>query len=342
MTTRLTVGVAVALALVAGSARAGAGPRTVQTSGWIESVALEGSLAAYDVQGGARCNRLWLWRLKSGAKRQLGGKVTCHADATSTGRGVTAIALTSTRAAWIVNGGGNSESVDTLLASPLSRPHETRVARAVRVGDVDGALAGGWLGGLVSDGRTIAANAWRTAVDGSGGTTVTSASLRRVTSTGTRRVASGAGTIVAGAADGGRIAVLRSEGTVALYLVSGRLLRVVTPTAPGTKVALSGSRLAVLTSAGKIEVYSTRNGARGKTRKAAGKVTTRIDLQGRRVVYGVGRRLYSLDLAGGRTRLFASAPRAIVDVQVEASGVLYAWNGVSGGRSVGHVVFLPA
>ena len=56
---------------------------------------------------------------------------------------------------------------------------------------------------------------------------ISAGSLRRVTSTGTAMVASGVDTIVAVDADGGRVAVLRGDSTVALYSQRGRLLRAV-------------------------------------------------------------------------------------------------------------------
>jgi hypothetical protein len=316
---------------------------TVRTNGWIEALAFEGSIAAFDVEAvGMRCNRLFIWRITSGARMQVGGRRTCAADETSTGRGVTAIALTGTRAAWVVNRGGNTESVDTLLTSPLAGPRETRVAEVVRRGSVDAALAGGWLGGLVSDGATIVFNHWRTALDEDGREVIRSGSLRRLAGTATRELASGTETQVAQSVDGGRIAVLRADGSVALHGANGRLLRVVVPTARATAATLSGGRLALVTTRRTIEIRDAASGGVVAAWRAAGAVTTRVDLEGRLLAYGAGRRVHVLDVVSGRTRAVATHTRAIVDVQIEPSGVLYAYNTVSGTKPVGNVVFVPA
>jgi hypothetical protein len=338
----VAVTVAVALALPASGARAVAGPTVVRTAGPIDAIAFEGAVAAYDVRAaGVGCTRLYVWRVRTGSKSQVGRKATCRADDSSTGRGVTRIALSRTRAAWLVNRGGNIESVDELYTSPLTRRGERRIARTVRTGEVGIGLAGGWLGGLVSDGVTIFYNRWTTSLDATGKETVVSGSLRRLTYSGTAQTAAGAETLVAQAASGARIAVLRADGGVAVYEASGQLIRLATPTAPPTGVALSRQRLVVLTTASTIEVYGVGSGPLLKTWRAAGNVTTRIDLVDRFLVYGVGTRVYVLDVVSGKTRPLASPKRRIVDVQIESAGVLYAYNSRSG-KTLGHVIFVPA
>src|SRR6266536_3043593 len=125
----------------------GAAPSTKvkNTNGWIESLAMDGSRVAYDVQGSPECNKLFVWNVRSGAGALVSGKWTCEADSTSTGGGVTAIAVAGSRIAWIVNLGGNTESNDYLYTASLPKPKETLRARARRTGEIDGVLAGDWI-----------------------------------------------------------------------------------------------------------------------------------------------------------------------------------------------------
>src|SRR5205809_2847361 len=87
--------------------------RIKNTNGWIESIGMDGPLLAYDV-GGPSCNKLFAWNVRTGAGALVSGKRTCAADSTSTGGGVTEIAVAGLRVAWIVNLGGNTESDDYL------------------------------------------------------------------------------------------------------------------------------------------------------------------------------------------------------------------------------------
>jgi hypothetical protein len=70
------------------------------------------------------------------------------------------------------------------------------------------------------------------------------------------------------AADSGRIAVLRDEGTVGVYSAAGKLLSQVKPSSvlpenfDGNAVALQGGHLLVLTATRRLEVYDARSGAR--------------------------------------------------------------------------------
>ena len=149
---------------VPASAAAGPAARVKNTNGWIESVAMDGARVAYAVQGeGPSCTKVFVWNVRTQGGALVSGKGTCGADSTSTGGGVTEIAVAGTRLAWIVNEGGNTESADTLYTASLPAPHERRVANAVRTGNVDGTLTGSWLSGLVGSGDRIALNQFTTA-----------------------------------------------------------------------------------------------------------------------------------------------------------------------------------
>ena len=55
-------------------------PKVKATKGWIESLAMDGTRVAYDVQGATACNELFVWNVRSGAGALVSGKRTCAAD----------------------------------------------------------------------------------------------------------------------------------------------------------------------------------------------------------------------------------------------------------------------
>jgi hypothetical protein len=314
----------------------GAGPanRVKNTRGWIESIGMDGPRLAYDVRS-STCNKLFVWNVRTGGGAHVSGKQTCAADSTSTGGGVTEIAVAGTRIAWIVNLGGNTESDDYLYAAALPKPKEKRLASATRTGEVGGTLTGSWIGGLVGDGDLLAVNTWTT---GSAGE-ITAATLRRISGVGRTVIAAGLPVIRAASADDGQIAVSRIDGTVALYSSSGALQRTVVPTSV-KEAALQGRDLAVLTKANTIEVYSTATGFRRATWPAR-PGAARLDLASGIAVYAVYRTVHLLRLADGKDVALSPAPRAIVGLEIEAPGIAYAYNTLKGITEVGNLAFVP-
>lgn len=335
----------VALALAAGAAGAPAPAKVRPAAGPIESLAMDGPLIAYDVRGDlapgvGRCNKVYAWNVAAGSVTTASGKGTCQADITSTGAGVAELAIAGSRVAWIVNQGGNSEKSDELYTALLPRPKERKLAAAVRTGGGDSGepWVGGWVDGLAGSGSLLAVNHWRTAAGG----VVDAARLRTITS-GLRTLASGPQTLRVASTDGARIAVLRQDGSVALYSSSGALLRRVEPAAP-EEVALGGGYLAVLTKANAIEVYSASTGKRLFTRHPA-KGAASLDVEGGLAVYAAPkpggqqlRTVHVLRLATGKDTVLTTQARTIVGVQVEAPGVAYA---VYTAGYEGAVVFVP-
>jgi hypothetical protein len=330
MVRTLAAGVLVTLA-AALPARATTASRI--TSGWIEAIAMDGPRVAYDVRS-TTCNKLFVWNVVTGGGVRVSGKRTCAADSTSTGAGVREVAVAGKRIAWIVNLGGNSESDDYLYAASLPRPKETLLASATRTGDVGGTLAGGWIGGLVGDAGLLAVDTWQTSAAGG----VTAAALRLVRPQGLSLVASGPATVRAAAADDGRIAVARGDGTVALYSRGGKLLATIAPSSL-KEVALAKGTLLVLTRSRTLEVYDPATGAAVKTLPVA-PGASHVDVQSGLVVYATWRRVHLLRLADGRDVVLATAPRAIVGLEIEQPGVVYAYNTVAGVREVGTLVFV--
>ena len=190
---------------------------------------------------------------------------------TSAGAGVFQLAIAGRRVAWLLNEGGNLESDDYLFTSSVANPRERQVASALRTGDSCGAgggshCAGPWLGGLVGSGKLIAMNRWTTDDNGA----VTAGQLDALSGTRLKQVATGANTVQATAADGGRVAVLRADGSVALYSAAGKLLLTVDTRRTRKRLRYSGKDLVVVTKTRQLELFNARTGALRKTLNAHG------------------------------------------------------------------------
>jgi hypothetical protein len=332
------------LALAAGAAGAPPAQKARTTPGWVESLAMDGSRIAYDVQGNLapgvnRCNRVYAWNVATGTTTAVSGKRTCEADITSTGAGVSELAVAGPRVAWIVNQGGNSESTDELFTAVLPKPKERKLASALRTRDLGGMLEGDWIGGLVGSGSFLGANRWVT--DSTG--IVTSARLVAIGAR-LRTIATGPTTTEAQATDGKLIAVLRGDETVGIYSTAGKVLRVVKPRS-ATDVAVRGDYLAVLTKTARLEVRNSHSGRLLHTWVVA-KGATSLDVQGGLAVYCAPktgaryplRTVHVLRLKTGRDTVLTTQAHGIVAVQIEAPGVAYAVNTPA---SRGAVVFVP-
>jgi hypothetical protein len=326
-----------ALAVLLVAFPAGAAPplaRVKNTNGWIESIGMDGSRLAYAVHGPS-CTKVFVWDVQTQGGEIVSGKQTCAADSTSTGGGVTEIAVAGPRVGWIVNQGGNTESDDYLYVDALPSPKEKLLASATRTGEVGGVLTGRWLGGLVGDGDLLAVNAWRT--DGTGN--IVDAALDRVGAARLNTLSSGLQAYRAASADGGRIAVAREDGTIALYSGAGRLLRAIVPSSV-KEVALQGGDLVVLTKSRTVEVFSAATGQRRATWQVkAG--AAHLDIASGRAVYAVWRTVHLLRLADGKDVALPPARRAVQGLEIETPGIVYAYNTVRGIKEVGNLAFVP-
>jgi hypothetical protein len=343
------VAVGAGLLLATGvAAPAGPAKQTKQTRGFIESLAIDGSIVAYDVQGdqphGPVCNRVYAWNLANSRVTRVSGRGTCNADSTSTGAGVAQLAVAGPRIAWIVNTGGNSESNDRLYASSAAASRERKLAAVRRTGDVDCVLAGRWLGGLVGSGGILDYNVWTTVAanpgdEGSCDTRVTAAALRRIATRSTSLVRSGLDTLVAADADGGRVAVLHTEGTVTLLSSSGTPLRTI-GVEPAKEIALTGNRLVVLAKSRRIQVYSARTG-QADAGRAVPAGAGHLEAADGVAVYAVGTKLHAFRLGSGRDTIAATAPKPLVDVAASSRAVVYAYDTFTRNRDIGTVVAIP-
>jgi hypothetical protein len=314
----------------------------------IAALAIDGSRVAYDasakyVTKPHATNKVLVWNLRTGKTTKVSGRKTASADDSSTGAGVFQLALAGSRVAWLVNEGGNLEEDDYLFTSSLAKPKEHQVASAIRTGTFcpgrsSSSCAGKWLGGVVGSGNLIAASGWTTDATG----VVTAGQLDVLSGTKLKQVATGANTVQAAAADGGRVAVLHADGTVALYSAAGKpLLTVNTPS--GEAVALSGKNLVVVTKTPrKLELINAHTGSLRKTFSVHGtKQPRNLDVQGNIAVYSMGSKLHAVNLSSGKDRVVARLNGGIYLAQIDSAGLAYAGNGFGTNYGRATLVFVP-
>ncbi|HZT54137.1 MAG TPA: hypothetical protein VE995_07125, partial [Gaiellaceae bacterium] len=268
--------------------------------------------------------------------------------------------LTRSHSAWLLNSGGNTESGETLFSSTSKPGTDAALAASDRHGDETGVFAGTWIGGLVSDGSQITYARWTTASDGS----VVKSGLWRLSGSKATLIASGTGAVVAAAADAGRVALLRTDGSVAVYAGSGELLERIDGAAPpctssqpgppatgcpGEGVALTGKLVAVLTpsqpgrQAGSIEVFDRTTGELLHTWPHVGGYAWQFDAYRGIAVYARGARVHALDLGSGRDVVVATRNRTIQAARFDRAGLLYGVNGPWSARrgQSGTLFFVP-
>jgi hypothetical protein len=319
----------------------------------VAALAMAGDRVAYDAAAryadanAKATNKVLVWNLRTGKTIKVSGKKTAAADTSSTGAGVFQLAIAGSRVAWLVNLGGNTEGDDYLFTSSVAHPKEHRVASEVRTGDgcpgrSQGRCAGRWLGGLVGSGNLIAANRWTT--DGNGA--VTAGQLDVLSGTKLKQVAAGANTVQAVGADGGRVAVLRADGSVALYSTSGKLLLTVDTPANTEAVALRGKSLWVGTRTRQLELYDAHSGALRKTFNARGsknKLPRNLDVQGNIAIYttGLAGVLHAVNLSSGKDTVIAERHGGVLLAHIDSAGLVYAGNGSGTNFEKGTLVFVP-
>jgi hypothetical protein len=338
----LVAGLLSGLALVASAAgttsKLGTKVRHLQQP--VGALAVDGDHVAYDLSAAddahAR-NRVLVWNVRTGKTVKVSGPKTAVADFSGTGSGVFQLAIAGKRVAWLLNEGGNLEGDDYLFTSSLVDPKERKVASDVRLGDGcpgrGNRCAGQWLGGLVGAGNLIVANRWTTDVNN----TVTAGQLDVLSGSKLKQVATGADTVQAAAADGGRVAVLRADGDVALYSATGKLLRTVSPQG-AIGVALSAKRLVVATQARQLALYNARTGSLEKTISARGtgpRLPRNLDVQGNIAIYTTGNAgvLHAVNLTTGKDQALSDPHDRVDFAHIDSAGLVYASNG--SGKSFG-------
>lgn len=331
--TGLTLCAAVALAATEVRAGTALSPTVRTTAGGIEAIAMDGPILAYDVRAqGVGCNRVRAWNVKTGRSWVVSGKGTCGADSTSTGAGVRELAVGGQRIAWVVNQGGNTESNDALFTATLPHPKEAKLAVATRKGDAGTMGTGRFLGNLVGDGSLLAVDDLRFEDD-----LITTAALRRVAS-GLPVLIDGLGAVVARAADAGRVAILGLGDTTSIWKAGTFGTSIQLP-GPAREAALQDDHLAVLLTSGAILVYSAASGQLLDTIAASPK-SAHLDVHSGVVVWADWRTLRAARVGAGVVTAVTTAPRRLEGVELESSGLAYAWT-TSGAKEAGRVAFVP-
>lgn len=331
----LLAAVVASLGVTSAGARGYAQPKVVTTKGAIEALALDGRRVAYDLEARELgCNTVHVRELHSGKDVVVSGAGTCEADSTSTGAGVRELALGGARVAWIVNLGGNTESADTLYTAVAGATKETKLAQALRTGDVDGELVGDWLGNLAGDGGLIVLNRWQTLADGAqdGQQLVRAAA-------GLTSVHFGPGALTVRSADSGRVAIHNGRSVV-VRTSAGALVTSFQPAAAVRDVALRKDFVVVLTATPALEVHHALTGALVKTLPTPAGARA-LDVHANIATFAVGKTIRAVRLATGAQATIATTPKALVDVQIDDAGVVYAYNPTTGVKGVGKLVFLP-
>jgi len=307
-----------------------------------EALAVDGSRIAYDVGPESVANKVLVWNVRTGKTTTVSGKHTRKADSTGTGSGVLQLAIAGSRVAWLVNLGGNTEGDDYVYASSVTKPKERHVATEMRSGDscsggpssANPSCAGTWLGGLVGSGTLIALNRWTTDSQGA----VIDGGLYVLSGTTMKSAVTGGVTVKAASADGGRVAILHPGEGVVVYSSAGKFL--LTVSVPSTEAtALSGHKLAVLTTTGQLEVWDTRTAKLTKTLSVHGTQTPgNLDVQGNIAIYTMGRSLHVVNLSSGKDRVLGKLSGAIGQARIGTAGVVYCTARFAG---KGTLVFVP-
>src|SRR4051812_12832118 len=344
----LAAGLLSGLALVAGAAGTTA-PHSRQVRPLevpVAALAIDGSRIAYDASAKLvtkphATNKVLVWNVRTGKTVKVSGPKTAVSDDV-VGAGVFQLAIAGSRVAWLVNEGGNLQNEDYLFTSSLTSPKERKVASALRTGEscapgrVATNCAGPWLGGLVGSGNVIALNRWTTDTEGD----VASGGLYALKGTKTTSIASGADTVWTVSADGGREAVLRSDGSVAVYSESGSVQANVNPPS-ALAVALSGKNLIVLSQGRKLELYDAGTGSLQKTISLHGKGPQNLDAQGNIATYTAGSSVRAVNLSSGKDTTVGTLGSRIAFARIGSAGLAYAANGVRASFGKGTLVFVP-
>jgi hypothetical protein len=350
VTTRLAAALAATLLALPAAATAAPVARTLPVAGTVRSLGMDGSLVGAGYLSTRPCDSVLAWNVVTGVRTQVSGAATCGDGPTSTGSGVTEVAVAGQRLAWLVNAGGNTEQSERLFSATLPHPAERRNDASLRTGDVDGpSLTGSWLAGLVGDGGLVRYGRWKTS-----GATTSGARLRSPGGLwGLLPFATG--TFVSPQAeDSGQIAALVGDGRIAVLGTNGALHKLFTPARPIAALKCTGrvygptsgylglrvDRIAFLTTAKTLDVYSTAGAPVHSypvpAAAANGCLASHVDTYYGYALYAAGKALHVVKLATGKDRVLATATGTLGPFQVDAPGAVYATR--SGNASTLHFV----
>lgn len=289
--------------------------RPLTTHGRIGSLAMDGprvALAVADPSGA--CDRVLYWNV---AWRPV-QRISAPNGPTCVLRRQTAInrvAIGGFRAAWLRSSGSEQAII---AGSPRCQEWVIRRLRSGPGGDTVSAVAG--------DGQTLsfAITRHQRELRGTAEIAVISGRFRAVD------IASRTGVPEQLAVEDGRIAVLWDDGVVEVRSLRGRVLQQF-ELGHSRSIALSRDRLLALRD-GRVDLYSVSTGERVATWPVPADVTG-VDVQYRLAIFHSDRLVYGLDVDSGRRAVLGRAPTSIVDAQIEAAGLAYAYNQGSRGTA---------
>lgn len=287
-----SVAVLAVFALVAGAAAAGATRRSIVAPAPVAALAADGTYVAFAASPAARdCDRVRIWNRSTGRVVRIGKTTSC--EVTSTGRGISQLAIARNRVLWLHYAGGNIREYTIFTATTTAR-NARRVAfgsaevdfpSPLVVGPGDASRAGDLLPFAVGN-QVIALTA-------SGRRAFEWTAPRPVRALGAR-----AGGLAVALADGRVAAFDRVGGAAPDHVWTG------SPAAHRVFVTGSG--------------VLAQRGARVELRSGDGEITTRqlpagaqvTDAVGSSVLYVVRNAIRMLDLASGSDRTVARGTAA--------------------------------
>ncbi len=282
--------------------------RPLMTQGRIRSLSMDGPRVALAVADPRRaCDRVLYWNV---AWRPV-QRISASNGPTCVLRRHTAIdrvAIGGFRAAWLRSSGSQQAII---AGSPRCQEWVIRRLHSGPGGETVNSVAG--------DGQTLAFAITRhqRELRGTSEIAVVSGRFRAVD------IASRAGVAEQLVVDGRRVAVLWDDGFVEVRGLGGRLLQKFELGA-SRALALSGDVLLALRDE-RLDVYSVRSAERVATWAVPANVTG-VDLQYRVAILRSHRVVYGLDLDSGRRAVLGRTPNTLVDAQIEAAGLAYAYN----------------
>lgn len=292
------------------------GGAPIRTDGVVRDFSMDGqrvAVAVADPRG--ICDRVLFWNVSWHSLSRLTSSTEATCAPGHPAGGITDVALGRITAEWVTTYGATT----TVLSANIIACREWVVAR------LQSTPGGDRLGGLAGDGALLAYAIGRHERELRG-----QAILGRIVRAGVRGrdVADGTGLPVALSVDSKRIATLRQDGTIDIRTATGRLIAVVHPARPRA-IALRKGRLAVLTSAHRLQVFDVPSGRLLHSWRVPDGVRSAVDVHYGVAALTAGSRVYALDIATGRTAVIAEAPAA-AKAEIEAPGIVYQFN--SGGH----------
>jgi hypothetical protein len=279
------------------------------------------------------CEHVAFWNV-------LTGKIVrVHADEELTcideGEFVAYLGFAGRRAVW-TNEDGGRYPVCTVLTATIDAPKARVIPECTEdeeTGYGSGEDAGAWVG----DGPLLVGNTLWGDPGCSGG--CPESTLVRVRPGRLQTLRKGDDFVYVRSVDAGRIVLLRDDGNVAVVNSGGGPLLVLAFAPKEVKqVAIQGADLAVKKAAS-VEAYDAKTGRLRKTWKLrAGSIMT--DLHARIAVLVRGKRVQLLRLSDGHGASY-SASGEVVTAQLEAPGLVYAFDAPHAGTHPGRIVFVP-